>query len=101
MEAFAERAARELQATGESARKRSVEATSDLTPREVQIARLASEGLTNPEIGSRLFMSSRTVEYHLHKVFAKRGIASRTELRSVLADELGAFGPTGFGTAGA
>ncbi|MBO3751833.1 AAA family ATPase [Streptosporangiaceae bacterium NEAU-GS5] len=88
MEAFAERAARELGATGESARRRTVEAGGDLTARELQIARLAGEGLTNPEIGSRLFMSPRTVEYHLHKVFTKRGIASRTELGSVLGDDL-------------
>ncbi|MFI6488746.1 helix-turn-helix transcriptional regulator [Streptomyces sp. NPDC050564] len=94
MEAFAERAARELRATGETARRRTVETSGDLTPRELQIARLASEGLTNPEIGSRLFMSPRTVEYHLRKVFAKRGIVSRTEIRTVLADDLGTAGPT-------
>ncbi|MFR9794775.1 helix-turn-helix transcriptional regulator [Streptomyces sp. MS06] len=88
MAAFAERAARELRATGESVRRRSVEAGGDLTPRELQIARLVGEGLTNPEIGSRLFMSPRTVEYHLRKVFAKRGIASRTEIRTVLGDDL-------------
>ncbi|WP_307841089.1 helix-turn-helix transcriptional regulator [Streptomyces sp. GESEQ-4] len=84
MEAFAERAANELGATGENPRKRTVETSGDLTPRELQVARLAADGLTNPEIGSRLFMSPRTVEYHLRKVFAKRGIASRTELRTVL-----------------
>ncbi|MFL5515317.1 MAG: LuxR C-terminal-related transcriptional regulator, partial [Gemmatimonadales bacterium] len=94
MEAFSERAARELRATGASARKRTVETTGDLTPRELQIARLAGEGLTNPEISSRLFMSPRTVEYHLHKVFAKRGIASRTELRLVLTDDLDPADPT-------
>ncbi|WP_327312626.1 ATP-binding protein [Streptomyces sp. NBC_01235] len=87
MDAFAERAARELKATGETARKRSAEIGSDdLTPREAQIARLASEGLTNTEIGSRLFVSPRTVEYHLHKVFAKTGVASRGALVTVLAD---------------
>lgn len=94
MEAFAERAARELRATGETARRRSAEADGDLTPRELQIARLASTGLTNPEIGGRLFMSPRTVEYHLRKVFAKRGIASRTELATVLAADAAA-GPAG------
>ncbi|GIM96231.1 helix-turn-helix transcriptional regulator [Paractinoplanes toevensis] len=87
MEAFAGRAARELRATGENARRRSVETTSDLTPRELQIARLAREGLTNPEIATRLFMSPRTVEYHLHKVFTKRGITSRVELGAALANE--------------
>ena len=86
MEAFAERAARELRATGATARRRAVETGADLTPRELQITRLAVEGLSNPEIGGRLFMSPRTVEYHLHKVFTKRGITSRTELRSLLAD---------------
>lgn len=87
MDAFAERAARELKATGETARKRSAEiGGDDLTPREAQIARLASEGLTNTEIGSRLFVSPRTVEYHLHKVFAKTGVASRGALVTVLPD---------------
>lgn len=93
-EAFAERAARELRATGGSARKRGVKAGTELTPRELQIARLAGEGLTNPEIGSRLFMSPRTVEYHLRKVFTKRGIASRTQLKVVLANDIARTGPT-------
>ncbi len=87
MEAFAERTARELRATGGNARRRTVETGTDLTPREVQIARFASEGLSNPEIGSRLFMSPRTVEYHLHKIFAKRGITSRIELKTTVADD--------------
>jgi DNA-binding CsgD family transcriptional regulator len=87
MEAFADRAARELRATGETARKRTVETTSQLTPQETQIARLARSGLTNKEIASRLYLSTRTVEYHLHKVFAKAGITSRNQLgRDALVD---------------
>lgn len=89
MEAFAERASRELRATGVTARKRTIAPTGDLTPRELQIAQLAIEGLTNPEIGSRLFMSPRTVEYHLAKVFAKRGVSSRTGLGVALGDDPG------------
>ena len=85
IEAFAERAARELLATGETARKRSVEASGDLTPQEAQIARLAREGLSNPEIGARLFISPRTVQYHLRKVFAKLGISSRNQLERALS----------------
>lgn len=82
---FAHRAARELRATGETVRRRSgVTTIGDLTPREVQAARLAGGGLANPEIGSRLFVSPRTVEYHLHNVFAKTGITSRAELGAVL-----------------
>jgi DNA-binding CsgD family transcriptional regulator len=87
MDAFAERARRELQATGETARKRAV-TTSDhgLTAQEWQVARLAREGLSNPEIGARLFISARTVQYHLRKVFAKLGINSRSQLDGVLPD---------------
>jgi DNA-binding CsgD family transcriptional regulator len=87
MEAFAERARRELQATGGTARKRSVaESDQQLTAQEVQIARMAREGLSNPEIGVRLFISARTVQYHLHKVFTKLGIESRSQLDRVLPE---------------
>jgi DNA-binding CsgD family transcriptional regulator len=83
MEAFAERARRELLATGETARKRTRAATgAQLTPQEEQIARLAAEGLTNPEISARLFISAKTVQYHLSKVFTKLGISSRSQLRT-------------------
>jgi DNA-binding CsgD family transcriptional regulator len=84
MEAFAERARGELLATGEQVRKRTVETRDDLTAQERQIARLARDGLSNPEIGARLFLSPRTVEWHLRKVFAKLGIHSRRELAKVL-----------------
>jgi DNA-binding CsgD family transcriptional regulator len=80
MEAFAERARRELLATGETVRKRGAEARDELTAQEWQIARLARDGLSNPEIGARLFLSPRTVEWHLHKVFTKLEIRSRREL---------------------
>jgi DNA-binding CsgD family transcriptional regulator len=86
MEAFAERARRELLATGETVRKRTVETLDELTPQEVQVARLAADGQTNPEIGAQLFLSSRTVEWHLTKVFGKLGISSRKQLRSALTD---------------
>src|SRR5258708_38439968 len=79
-EAFAARAARELLATGETVRKRTVEARDDLTAQERQIAVLAREGLSNPEIGARLFISPRTVQYHLRKVFTKLDISSRNQL---------------------
>ena len=82
MEAFAERARRELRATGETARKRTAAAAvnQELTAHEAQIARLAREGLSNPEVGARLFLSPRTVQYHLGNVFAKLGITSRSQL---------------------
>jgi len=87
MKAFAERARRELQATGEKARKRAISTSNEgLTPQEWQVARLARDGLSNPEIGARLFISARTVQYHLRKVFAKLGINSRSQLDQALAD---------------
>ena len=85
MEAFAERARKELQATGENVRRRTVETRDDLTAQERQIACLARDGLSNPEIGARLFLSRRTVEWHLRKVFGKLGIRSRHELAGALA----------------
>ena len=85
MEAFAERARMELLATGERARKRTVETRDDLTAQERQIARLACDGLSNPEIGARLFLSPRTVEWHLRRVFGKLGIRSRHQLANALA----------------
>jgi DNA-binding CsgD family transcriptional regulator len=84
MEAFAERARNELQASGENVRKRTVETRDDLTAQERQIARLARDGLSNPEIGARLFLSPRTVEWHLRNVFNKLGIRSRRELAGAL-----------------
>ena len=84
MEAFADRARRERVATGERVRVRTAEASGALTPQEAQIARLARDGLSNPEIGARLFLSPRTVEWHLKKVFTKLGISSRRALREVL-----------------
>ena len=86
MEAFAERARRELLATGEMVRNRSVETISVLTAQEAHIARLAREGRTNPEIGAQLFLSARTVEWHLRKVFTKLGITSRRELSAALTE---------------
>ncbi len=91
MEAFAERARRELLATGETARKRSAPATEagqQLTAQEMQVALLARDGLSNPEIGARLFISAHTVQYHLGKVFAKLAIASRGQLHRALPGPL-------------
>ena len=84
IEAFAQRASNELLATGERPRARTVETRDELTAQERQIAELAGDGLSNPEIGARLFLSPRTVEWHLHKVFAKLGIQSRRELANAL-----------------
>ena len=91
MEAFAERARRELLATGETVRKRTVEAsaTDQLTPQEHQIALLVRDGLSNPEVGARLFLSPRTVEWHLRKVFGKLSISSRKQLRDALPAPVG------------
>jgi DNA-binding CsgD family transcriptional regulator len=91
MEAFAERARRELIATGEKMRKRSDQTRDELTPQEEQIARLARVGLSNPEIGAQLFISARTVEWHLGKVFTKLQISSRRELRAALPEHGGLF----------
>ena len=86
MEAFAERARLELLATGEKVRKRRAETSTELTPQEKHVARLACEGLTNPEIGGRLFLSPRTVEWHLRKAYTKLGISSRVQLAAMLRD---------------
>jgi DNA-binding CsgD family transcriptional regulator len=86
MEGFAERAGRELRASGETARQRTVATRDDLTHQEAQIARMARDGLSNPEIGTRLFISARTVQYHLAKVFTKLDISSRSQLARVLPD---------------
>jgi ATP/maltotriose-dependent transcriptional regulator MalT len=82
-QAFAERARRELVATGERVRKQPVGSGDELTAQEAQIARLAGDGLTNHEIGAQLFISTHTVEWHLRKVFVKLGITSRRQLRTI------------------
>jgi DNA-binding CsgD family transcriptional regulator len=84
-EPWAERARRELQATGETARRRSPDAVTTLTPQELQIARLVADGLTNKEVAAQLYLSPRTIDAHLRGVFAKLGIASRRDLRSLPA----------------
>jgi len=94
MEAFAERTRGELQATGEHVRAHTVETRDDLTAQERQIAELARDGLTNPEIGARLFLSPRTVEWHLRHVFTKLGIRSRRELSRALPSSDSAFTST-------
>jgi ATP/maltotriose-dependent transcriptional regulator MalT len=83
-EAFAQRAGRELLATGETARKRTVETADELTPHEARIARMARDGASNQDIATQLFVSRKTVEYHLHKVFSKLGISTRQQLSYVL-----------------
>jgi DNA-binding CsgD family transcriptional regulator len=85
IEAFAERARHELLATGDTVRKRTAETVSELTAQEAYIARLAVDGRTNVEIGAQLFLSTRTVEWHLSKVYSKLGVGSRRELRRALA----------------
>jgi len=82
--ALAERARRELMATGEKVRRRTEDTRGELTPQEEEIAQLARDGRTNPEIGAQLFIGARTVEWHLRKVFTKLGISSRKELREAL-----------------
>jgi DNA-binding CsgD family transcriptional regulator len=87
MKSFAERTRRELIATGGTVHKRNVETRMNLTAQEVQIARLARDGLSNPEIGAQLFLSARTVEWHLSKVFTKLDISSRRQLRAALPED--------------
>jgi DNA-binding CsgD family transcriptional regulator len=84
---WAERARRELRATGETARKRDVSPLAQLTPQELQVARLVGDGATNKAVAAQLFVSPKTVEYHLRKVFDKLGIASRSELIRIELDE--------------
>jgi DNA-binding CsgD family transcriptional regulator len=84
MLAFAQRALHELRATGETVRKRQEDTRDDLTPQEELVARLALDGLTNREIGAQMFLSPRTVEWHLRKVFIKLGVTSRRGLRDAL-----------------
>ena len=93
IEAFMPRTERELAATGERARKRTPDTREDLTAQEAQVARLARDGFSNPEIGARLFISPRTAEYHLHKVFTKLDISSRNQLSRVLPQETSAVQP--------
>jgi DNA-binding CsgD family transcriptional regulator len=84
MEGFAARARAELRATGERARKRTVDTQNDLTPQEARISELVAQGASNPEIAAQLFISPSTVEYHLRKVFTKLGVRSRTQLARVV-----------------
>ncbi len=86
MRAFADRARRELLSTGETVRKRTADTSDPLTPQEAQIAGLARAGMSNPEIAAQLFLSPRTVEYHMAKVFTKLAINSRRQLRDTLPD---------------
>jgi DNA-binding CsgD family transcriptional regulator len=93
-EAFGERTRRELLATGETVPRRTAETRDVLTAQEAQIARLAADGHSNPEIGAQLFISPRTVEYHLRKVFTKLAISSRRELRAALPEDQPALAPS-------
>jgi DNA-binding NarL/FixJ family response regulator len=93
MQAFAERARRELRAAGQTARKRAASTHGRLTPQEAQIASLARSGLSNPQIAAQLILSPRTVRYHMAKVFSKLEISSRRQLERALPD--GASGPSG------
>jgi len=95
IEAFAERARRELLATGDTVRTRTVQTASELTAQEAHIARLAVDGRSNAEIGAQLFLSIRTVEWHLSKVYTKLGVGSRRELRSALAPPRAGRPPAG------
>jgi len=88
---WSEQALRELRATGETTRRRDNAAIDQLTPQELQISRMAAEGMSNKEIGSRLFMSPRTVESHLYRVFPKLGIGSRADLRRLQLQDAGAL----------
>jgi len=85
LEGFADRAGRELLATGETVRRRTADSAERLTAQETQIARLVVEGRTNPEVAAALFISPRTVEWHLRRIFAKVGVRSRRELGRALA----------------
>jgi DNA-binding NarL/FixJ family response regulator len=93
--AFAQRAEVELRATGEHTRTRTTATRDQLTPQEQQIALFAADGESNADIGARLFISPRTVQYHLHKVFMKLGITSRTQLTGGRAEQLEAAEATG------
>jgi len=93
IEAFAGRARRELRATGETVGKRTLDTGTTLTAQEAQVARLARDGLSNPEIGTKLAISPATVAYHLRKVFTKLDITSRTQLDGVLTSDLATARP--------
>jgi DNA-binding NarL/FixJ family response regulator len=90
---FADRAQRELQATGEKVRKRGADARDELTPQQQRVARLARDGRTNSEIAAELFLSPRTVEWHLRQVFSKLGIRSRVQLHGALPSHDGGAAP--------